>query len=152
VYQMGEYYIVRRTPGRETRIGSASCGNLICNPEPPRRSCRVSRYLSSRRRRTVARSFSRFWAVIATKGAFGQRLDRSSSPRVLQTNADDPRFVSGHIYMSSTALSSGYVHRIRPDASGDEQIWNEKFWDRRARSLNARARHSRNFRRAWKNL
>jgi hypothetical protein len=46
---------------------------------------------------------------------------------MLQTGADNPRFTSAYIYYLKRALTGGYVHRIKSDGSGDEQIWDEKI-------------------------
>ena len=54
-------------------------------------------------------------------------LDRSSSPRRLQTAAEHPRFTSGFIYYVKRALDGSYAHRMRPDGGGDQQIWNENI-------------------------
>ena len=62
-----------------------------------------------------------------TRSIWVAPLDRSSSPRMLQTGADNPRFTSAYIYYLKRALTGGYVHRIKSDGSGDEQIWDEKI-------------------------
>src|SRR6185312_11394359 len=54
-------------------------------------------------------------------------LDRSSSPRVLQTNANRARFAPGFIYYVKRKPAGSYLHRIRLDGSGDEQIWPENI-------------------------
>lgn len=53
-------------------------------------------------------------------------LDRSSSPRRLQTSAEHPRFASGFIYYIKRGQNGSFVHRMRLDGSGDEQIWDQK--------------------------
>jgi eukaryotic-like serine/threonine-protein kinase len=53
-------------------------------------------------------------------------LDRSSSPRLLQTSAEHPRFVPGFIYYIKRGPNGSFVHRMRLDGSGDEQLWNQK--------------------------
>jgi dipeptidyl aminopeptidase/acylaminoacyl peptidase len=54
-------------------------------------------------------------------------LDRSSSPRLLQTSAEHPRFASDFIYYIKRTPGGSYAHRIRPDGSGDQQIWKENI-------------------------
>jgi eukaryotic-like serine/threonine-protein kinase len=54
-------------------------------------------------------------------------LDRSSSPRLLQSSAKFPRFTSKFIYYVRQTPAGRYVHRILPDGSGDEQIWDERI-------------------------
>jgi eukaryotic-like serine/threonine-protein kinase len=53
-------------------------------------------------------------------------LDRSSSPRLLQTSAEHPRFSSDFIYYIKRGQNGSFVHRMRLDGSGDEQIWGQK--------------------------
>jgi serine/threonine protein kinase len=52
-------------------------------------------------------------------------LDRSSSPHILQKAAQRPRFTTEWIYYVKRSPAGFYAHRIHPDGSGDEQIWNE---------------------------
>jgi DNA-binding winged helix-turn-helix (wHTH) protein/Tol biopolymer transport system component len=54
-------------------------------------------------------------------------LDGSSSPRLLQMSAEHPRFTSDFIYYIKRAPGGSYAHRIRPDGSGDQQIWDENI-------------------------
>src|SRR6266699_183861 len=54
-------------------------------------------------------------------------LDRSSSPRMLQPSANRERFTAGFIYYVKRTPGGSYVHRMHPDGSGDEQIWQEKI-------------------------
>jgi dipeptidyl aminopeptidase/acylaminoacyl peptidase len=54
-------------------------------------------------------------------------LDRSFSPRLLQTNANRARFAPGFIYYVKRKPAGSYLHRIRLDGSGDEQIWPENI-------------------------
>lgn len=54
-------------------------------------------------------------------------LDRSSAPRLLQTSADHMRFTPDFIYYVKRSAAGSYVHRIHPDGSGDQQIWNENI-------------------------
>jgi hypothetical protein len=53
-------------------------------------------------------------------------LDRSSSPRKLMAQAHRARFAAGFIYYIKRTAAGSYVHRMRPDGSGDEQVWDEK--------------------------
>jgi eukaryotic-like serine/threonine-protein kinase len=53
-------------------------------------------------------------------------LDRSSAPRLWQTSAAHPRFTTDFIYCVKRSPEGSYAHRIRPDGSGDQQLWNEK--------------------------
>jgi WD40 repeat protein len=50
-------------------------------------------------------------------------LDRSSAPLMLQNAADDPRFTPAFIYYRKRTPAGSYAHRVHPDGSGDEQIW-----------------------------
>ena len=52
-------------------------------------------------------------------------LDRSSSPRLLQNSAQRARFTSDFIYYIKRGPAASYAYRIRPDGSGNEQIWHE---------------------------
>jgi Tol biopolymer transport system component len=53
-------------------------------------------------------------------------LDRSASPRKLQAGAHRARFAPGFIYYVKRTTAGSYVHRMRADGSGDEQIWDAK--------------------------
>ena len=55
-------------------------------------------------------------------------LDRSASPRKLQDAANRARYAPGFIYYvrRPRERGRGYVHRMRPDGTGDERIWHEE--------------------------
>ena len=124
------YYLVRRTPGREY-VSARAVGELW------------ELDLQSGATQAILPGISIFQFSLSSDGreiAFtvlgddGSRrsiwvapLDRSSSPRMLQTDADDPRFASGYIYYVKRTVASAHVHRVRSDGSGDEQIWDEKI-------------------------
>jgi hypothetical protein len=46
---------------------------------------------------------------------------------VLQPSANRPRYTRAFIYYVKRSPDGSYVHRIHPDGSGDEQIWDEKI-------------------------
>ncbi len=46
---------------------------------------------------------------------------------MLQPSANRERFTAGFIYYVKRTPGGSYVHRMHPDGSGDEQIWQEKI-------------------------
>jgi Tol biopolymer transport system component len=123
------YYLVRRTPGREDTSEKAvgelwefdlqSGATQVIMP-----GISIFEFSLSPNGREIA------FTVLGVNGSrsiWVAPLDRSSSPRMLQTDADGPRFASAYIYYVKRTLAGAYVHRIHPDGSGDEQIWDEKI-------------------------
>jgi len=123
------YYIVRRTPGREYSSDRA-VGELweldlqsgATQAILPRLS--IFEFSLSPDGRDVA------YSVLGddgTRSLWVAPLDRSSPPQMLQTAADNPGFTPSYIYYAKRALDGAYVHRVHPDGSGDEQIWDQKI-------------------------
>ncbi len=121
------YYVVRRTPGREI-FSAVAVGELweydlesgTAHAVMPGFS--ITQFSLSPDGREVA------FSVLAddgTQNIWVAPLERSSSPRMLQTNAERPRFTPGFIYYIKRGPTGSYAHRIHPDGSGDEQIWGE---------------------------
>jgi Tol biopolymer transport system component len=52
--------------------------------------------------------------------------DHSAPARMLQTSANRSHFASGFIYYVKRTPDGGYVHRVRPDGTDDQQIWDGK--------------------------
>jgi len=123
------YYLVRRTPGREYASDHA-VGELW---ELDLQSGATQAILP----RLTIFDFSLspdgrdvVYAVLRdddTRNIWVAPLDRSSPARMLQTDADHPGFTPSYIYYTKRALDGAHVHRIHPDGSGDEQIWDEKI-------------------------
>jgi len=123
------YYLVRRTPGREFSSDQA-VGELW---ELDLKSGATQAIMPGFS--ITAFSFSPDGREIAfsalsddgTPTIWVAPLDRSSAARMLQNAADDPRFTPAFIYYRKRALDGAYVHRIHPDGSGDEQIWDQRI-------------------------
>ncbi len=119
------YYLVRRTAGRED-TSQRAVGELweldreSGATEPIMPGINVFEFSLSPNGREIA------FTVLGddhTRSIWVAPLDRSSSPRVLQVGADNPRFTSAYVYYVRRTLAGAYVHRVHPDGSGDEQIW-----------------------------
>lgn len=123
------YYLVRRTPGRELR-SDAGVGELweldlesgAAHAIMP--GFTITDFSLSSDGRDIA--FSALGENDA-QSIWVAPLDRSSSPHVLQASANRPRFTPGFIYYVKRTPSGSYVHRIHPDGTGDQQIWQEEI-------------------------
>jgi serine/threonine protein kinase len=124
------YYLVRRTPGREVSSDQA-VGELwefdlqsgATQAIMPGFS--ITAFSFSPDGREIA------FSALGDAGTFPSiwvaPLDRSSAARMLQNAADDPRFTPAFIYYRRRTPAGSYVHRVHPDGSGDEQIWDERI-------------------------
>ncbi|HWX91831.1 MAG TPA: WD40 repeat domain-containing serine/threonine protein kinase [Terriglobales bacterium] len=123
------YYLVRRTPGREYASDHA-VGELwefdlqsgATQAILPRLT--IFDFSLSPDGRDVV------YAVLRdddTRSIWVAPLDRSSPARMLQADADHPGFTPSYVYYTKRALDGAHVHRVHPDGSGDEQIWDEKI-------------------------
>lgn len=124
------YYLVRRAPGNEVRADTG-VGELW---QVDLRSGSTQAVLPGFT--VTAFSLSPDGEDIAfsalnpdqTESLWIAPLDRSSSPRMLQSDARLPRFAAGYIYYQKHSPDgSAFAHRIRSDGTGDEQIWPEKI-------------------------
>jgi dipeptidyl aminopeptidase/acylaminoacyl peptidase len=123
------YYLVRRTPGREYASDHAvgelweldlqSGGTQAILP-----GLSIFEFSLSPDGREIAYTVM---GEDGTRSIWVGPLDRSMSPHILQTSADCPRFVSGYVLYLKRTLTGAFVHRVHPDGSGDEQIWDEKI-------------------------
>lgn len=123
------YYIARNTPGREIRTDIA-VGELwevdlqSGATQPVMPGFPIAQFSLSSDGHDIA------FAALSDDGTYTlwlAAIDRGSSPRVLQTSARAPRFASGFVYYAKDTPAGSYVHRIRPDGSGDERVWQEKI-------------------------
>ena len=123
------YYLVRRTPGREYAPDHA-VGELW---ELDLQSGATQAILPHLSIFEFSLSPDSRYVAYSVLGDDGSRtlwvapLDRSSPPRILQTAADNPGFAPSYIYYVKRDLNGAYVHRVHPDGSDDEQIWDEKI-------------------------
>jgi eukaryotic-like serine/threonine-protein kinase len=123
------YYLIRRSRGRE--IWSAqSVGELweldlwSGTSQAVLPGFSISDFSFSPNGRDIA------FSALDERGTFNiwvADLDRSSSPRLLQSSAERVRFTSDFIYYIKRAPAGSYAYRIHPDGSSNEQIWNEKI-------------------------
>lgn len=123
------YYVVRRSPGREAltdravgEVWELDLGSGATQPLLPGFS--VTDLSLSPDGQQIA-----FTALDKdnSQSIWVASLDRSSSPRMLQMSAEHPRFTSDFIYYIKRAPGGSYAHRIRPDSSGDQQIWDQNI-------------------------
>jgi eukaryotic-like serine/threonine-protein kinase len=123
------YYIVRRSPGREV-MSDRAVGELweldlrSGTTQPTLPDISISDFSLSPDGQQIA------FTQLTEDGRLSiwmAPLDRSSSPRLLQSSAEHPRFTPDFIYYIKRSLNRGYAHRIRPDGSGDQQIWDENI-------------------------
>ena len=122
------YYLVRRTPGRESQPDKGVGELWELDLQSGATRCvmpgfTITDFSISQDGRDIA-----FSALDehGTQSIWVAPLDRSSSPRLLQASANRARFTHEFIYYVKRELAGSYVHRIHPDGSGDEEIWNEK--------------------------
>ena len=123
------YYVVRRPP-RVEAVGDRAVGELweldlesgATQPIIP--GLLITEFSLSPDGRQIA-----FAALEenGTQSIWVAPLDRSSSPRRLQTSAAHPRFSADFIYYAKRTPDGSYAHRMRADGSGDQQIWKEKI-------------------------
>jgi Tol biopolymer transport system component len=123
------YYLVRRLPGREVLIDRA-LGDVW---ELDLRSGASQAILPGFAVTDLSLSPDGQQIAFTARGEDNSEsiwvapLDRSSSPRMVQTSAERPRFTSDFIYYIKRAQGGSYAHRIHPDGSADQQIWNENI-------------------------
>ena len=122
------YYLVRRTPGRETRPdkGVGELWELDLRSGATQSvmpGFTITDFSISQDGRDIAFSALDEHGI---QSIWVAPLDRSSSPRLLQASANRARFAPEFIYYLKREPTGSYVHRIHPDGSGDEEIWNEK--------------------------
>jgi serine/threonine protein kinase len=124
------YYIIRRTPGRE-HASDRAIGELW------------ELDLQSGATRVILPGFSIFEFSLSPDGreiaftVLGENgnsrsiwvapLDRSASPHMLQTDADCPRFTPGYVLYLKRTQAGAYMHRVHPDGTGDQQIWDGRI-------------------------
>ncbi len=123
------YYIVRRLPGREAltdrAVGDVRELDLQSGAtQPILPDFSITEFSLSPDGEQIA-----FTSLDQDNGQsiWVAPLDRSYSPRLLQMSAEHPRFTSDFIYYIKRAPGGSYVHRIRPDGTGDQQIWGENI-------------------------
>jgi len=123
------YYVVRRSRGREVwadqAVGDLQELDLRSGASLPiLPGFSISDFSLSPNGRDIV------FSAVDDRGTYNiwvAALDRSSSPRLLQTSANRARFTSDFIYYVKRTPESSYAYRIRPDGSGDEQIWHENI-------------------------
>lgn len=123
------YYIVRRSPGREA-ITDRAVGDLwefdlqSGATQPILPGISITEFSLSPDGQQIA------FTTLAQDNSLSiwvAPLDRSSSPRILQISAEHPRFTSDFIYYVKRTPGGSYAYRIRPDGTGDQQIWDENI-------------------------
>ena len=124
------YYIVRRAPGREVRPDIAVGELWELDLQSGATQAVLPGFTITDLSISPAGSDIVFSVLNAdqTQSIWVSPLDRSSSPRLLQASANRPRFTSDFIYyVKRNPDGSSFAHRVRPDGSGDEQIWPENI-------------------------